>query len=461
MKKYFLNLAASLLLWANLASANPPIQTPEQINAPQPSNLNLSLEERFLGLRSMGSHKPLFDATDLELIKTKGIKLEDVYKLASMKFLSYRPIWDNLTLMDYILNIGDVKFAFEIYYAKKSDGDHIVSNASTITTMWRNKKNLPYLLCMANIVDKKSGDPVYWEYDIRVLSGTKLTCSEARDYANVLTLNCYPYFSSDGLKRFLELGGTAVSAKNFLNYYDKRGERLSQMDLVGLTMIGGNAKKFGRFLLETGLDIHSAATLFILGIEKKEDLVFRDTKKPNAVIGYAYYDWNNGVANLPERINLNKIRNAYDTLVLVVKQEGEFYDAIDRIPNISLLGANGHGDDNYFFWSELPVINVKDPSLEKFLIDPDDVELSDHLGKLRKDAIIYFNSCDMGTVLAGNIAKWSGGRTVIAPTSHAISDNIDLKVKPFNLRFYDAQGRDKTITYNSPEPQKTRWREIK
>jgi len=173
-----------------------------------------------------------------------------------------------------------------------------------------------------------------------------------------------------------------------------------------------------------------------------KDIIFNDTKKPNALIVYpisdnaAYYNLYNGVKFI------RNIISRYDVQLIIAKDKDDVYNAIDYIPNIEFLCLAGHGKRYELNLSE----GGYDVSLSKLesrgKIDTSDSEFADHLRRLNPGAVIYLFSCSTGEGgdtalnLANKIAEWSDNRKVISftgPTAVGFFTSQKTSVTAYDL----------------------------
>lgn len=192
--------------------------------------------------------------------------------------------------------------------------------------------------------------------------------------------------------------------------------------------------------------------LYKLGFDKDNLPQFKDGKKPNAIIVYPTSDWN-GAFETEASIKLyDKIKNQYDTKMIITGVEQKVYEAINSTPDVKLLILSGHGSP------EILSLGDKDPRIaegqksEEYKIDKSDNEFSMYLNKLDPDAVIFLNSCsnaDGGKDkenLANFVSKYAGGRKVIASKVPFSGSDVTVKsLYPFNVQI-KVEGKD--VTYS-------------
>ena len=194
-----------------------------------------------------------------------------------------------------------------------------------------------------------------------------------------------------------------------------------------------------------------------LGVSPKEITEFSDTKKPNALVVFPISDYNKSYERDLEVPK--KIKEMYDTNVIIAGNENDVYNAISETPNIELLYLSGHGNSpviNLGSKAEHTIITNTDQIYnEELYIDINDKELPQYLSQLSPNATIFLNSCSTAeggkdeNNLANFVIDASNGRKVIAATdTFSPNEKVVNSVYPFDVRLYQVKRNKDDIKFS-------------
>ncbi|MBI2655188.1 hypothetical protein HYX06_02075 [Candidatus Woesearchaeota archaeon] len=431
MRKIIATLAAASMLLSYEASAVANLQqTPKQAEHVQAQ----SLEDR---LRSIKDHDniPLVNDGDIQEFRKKGISIAELLAIASVQ-KNNKSVFCREYFRDYILGGGTSAYISSI---TKSTGE--VPSDGTILELWVDKdkckgSNLPAVAEELGKIKDGRGRP-FFNVNSRYLAiqycGIQFDISQVRGVARgVLDPNGNPFFGGETLLEFVNAGGSAQYANRFREKFT-----LTPRELADLKAADADPKKFGRFVAETGLDASTAAYYFVLGVDSMDKFSFKDTNKPNALIAYAHYDPDGALRNDTERKILDRIREAYDLKVIIISSKKDIYNTVRSIPDIMLLGVNGHGGSNSLDLNGGSIGN------REFIMA--DKEMIPIFEGLHPNASIYFASC-LVERFARNMAALAGGRKVFAAGGSLRSTGVSIEsLVPFEIKFYSS-GKDITVT---------------
>src|SRR3989338_277176 len=440
MKKLFVYTALASMLLASGARASSDFF---QTKKPAAISQTVDLEEKLKGMKEHDGSQLLYD-TDIEKLKQLGISLEETVKVASVQ-KDGNSIFCGPYLIEYMQKGGTYKALLKLNNPNNDRGKLVITDVriddeSALSAL---KGRISQKACDPSFVEGIKGilgkdyKPVYDSWDINFLCN-RISVSQARSYAEeILTKKGYPFFNAEELMNYLAAKGTLGYARNFTRNFD-----LKPRDLIELKRFNVDYGKFSKFIKETGLDASIASYYFVLGIDSKAKLEFTDTEKPNALIVYGIYDPDGAMRNSVERAILETLSGSFDRKVLVAKEEGEVYEAIEKIPNIMLLGLNGHatGDGVALSASED----------DQYAINSLDLEFGNYLRKLHPSASIYAIAC-LGGEFSKYVSKQAEQRTVFSPDGYMNSNGIRIEsTVPFRIRFFENSG-EVTVIYRGGE----------
>lgn len=174
---------------------------------------------------------------------------------------------------------------------------------------------------------------------------------------------------------------------------------------------------------------------------------FEDTNKPNSLVVFPYSDKNGSFYESVSKSRiLHAIMKSNDTKVVIAKEEGEVYDALDSMKNISFWWLGGHGTNHTLKLGE-PSYSKKN---ERFYIDVDDIELAKYMRKAGVRTVLL-SSCYSGeggdiSENTANFVQRSGNINTIVYASREKSASYKLvNINPFEVKCLDKDGKD--ITY--------------
>src|SRR3989338_6549203 len=388
MKKLFVYTALASMLLASGARASSDFF---QTKKPAAISQTVDLEEKLKGMKDHDGSELLYD-TDIEKLKQLGISLEETVKVASVQ-KDGNSIFCGPYLIEYMQKGGTYKALLKLNNPNNDRGKLVITDVriddeSALSAL---KGRISQKACDPSFVEGIKGilgkdyKPVYDSWDINFLCN-RISVSQAGSYAEeILTKKGYPFFNAEELMNYLAAKGTLVYARNFTRNFDL---------------------------------------------------------KPNALIVYGIYDPDGAMRNSVERAILETLSGSFDRKVLVAKEEGEVYEAIEKIPNIMLLGLNGHatGDGVALSASED----------DQYAINSLDLEFGNYLRKLHPSASIYAIAC-LGGEFSKYVSKQAEQRTVFSPDGYMNSNGIRIEsTVPFRIRFFENSG-EVTVIYRGGE----------
>ncbi|MFP4403361.1 MAG: DUF4347 domain-containing protein [Candidatus Woesearchaeota archaeon] len=160
---------------------------------------------------------------------------------------------------------------------------------------------------------------------------------------------------------------------------------------------GGSYKKLEEFLKSTPSELLLYMTgdkilrYQNLNIEKINNLNLTNNNKPNALIIYPLDDYNNAFYNNKNEL-ISKIKEEYNTKMIVAQRKEEIYSTLKNSKDLSLLILAGHGQKKYI---NLDNNNFDNNKIDNFKITTNDYELFDYLD-MKNNGKIFLFSCNTG-----------------------------------------------------------------
>lgn len=344
---------------------------------------------------------------------------------------------------------------------------------------------IEYAKQIANITDE-NGKPRYSNFDMPELVRNNVSIGEAENFANIPLKDAYPNSLEpvNDILRFREKNIDFNYAKEISSIKDKENNLAFSTDDVVDFATSINKRKippeFIKILYE-GLYKNDSDNLEKKGIEKylspeKEKIIkyfilssspyldelkdadnivnFKDTKKPNALVILPKDD-RKGAFYSPESMLFYKdLMKEYDVLFRVVNSEKEVYNAINQVPDISLLILGGHGSPNSIYLGNsggrLSIAGKED----SYYIDISDTELKNYLDKLNSNAIVFLYSCSNGEGgknrknLANFVSGMGNGKKVISSKKPFSDQDIKINsIYPFDIEIIPSENSDSNYTY--------------
>lgn len=200
---------------------------------------------------------------------------------------------------------------------------------------------------------------------------------------------------------------------------------------------------YAQILFAAGFSGRSVYRFQQLGLSLDEIINPLDSEKPDAVILFAEYDYNDEFETEASIRLFKEICHEYDCYVRIVKSEDEIYRILNEKDSINLLWIAGHGLRSGIILSE-EADNIDSSDYEKYIFDTDDVELSNIRG-VSEISTIFLDACETGKELpsADNFAEFIKKNlpeaNVIYSDRVFSHDEIILdRIYPLEIRFLKA-----------------------
>ncbi len=286
----------------------------------------------------------------------------------------------------------DLESVIKIANLRNKKGERLFTNGGGIWLYLLDNGTLEYAFSLRD-VENSQGEPVFTGANICDLWDAKCSPQDAQKIALLNAQDGKPIFSGGDVAYLKKFGVSLEAITNFIDECERLGNPLY------------NGYKIFR--------------LIQLGINPNDLSNFNDTEKPNALVVYPSHD-HNGAFNNPNSLEFfRKIREQYDSYILIAEREIEVYRALDIVPNIELFHLAGHGSPQSITLGLFVPLLESESEEEKYEIDRTDKELTAHLRNLSPNAVILLYACQTAGGDRGHLAEFimnSTGRKVYAST---------------------------------------------
>ncbi len=408
--------------------------------------------------------------------KVHKINAEEIEGLAKLEYKPGFPLMDGKHVFDFIVCGGTLELGKRIRTLKDSYGYP--------TFMYESMAEFPcrsitfeFAEQLLSLKDHKNRD-IFDGSSINKFARYRGSFEYARELSRYRNHKGETIFYGDYIAEFKGVGGTLDYARELLRLKNHKGEyQFDAYSIVEFKEEGGTvdyASVLSSVKDKNGESMYDGYYAFMfqyLGVsleeiqrvlEEKEDVIFKETDKPNAILFYAKYDYNWAIHSTDEIFA--KIRPVYDIKVFVISTEDELYEGIASTEDIELLIIHGHGFQKHIVLGRGGQKQRRGKQIfaipsDKFKIDTTDLELGGYLNKLNPKAVILLNSCSTGEggKKADNLAnfiwrlankdfisKLFNKRKVYSALKKSYGVEV-IKAKPFKAKLKYKDGED--ITY--------------
>ena len=444
---------------------DPQSQDPsKQTTTIQPQDVDLEQKLRSL-LDEEG--EPLFPDYAFDRFRSDDVDLSYALQIADLKYTNGKRLVEDfvpyITIADLYKNEVPIEDIEEL--VRMTDKEGFGFTLLGIASFYEAGGTLDSARKIHSVVDNE-GNPIFrsHEFDGYLENGGTIEFAEA--LSKITKKDGKPVFDSGNLmSSFLDAGGTIEFARELASLTDEQGNpSLDQRDMYHIQREGISLDRVrevhaARDAYDGSMfDGHTIYRFAQLGLDRNE-VNFRDTDRPNAIVIYPTNDWNGAFENEPARAFFHSIKDEYDVFVRIADTEEDVYRAISRVPDTELLILGGHGSEKTLSLGETDLgIREAEKKDERYTLDLSDQELGTYLSRLDPQAVIFLDSCsnakgDNGDNIADFIANMAGGRTVFAATEPFGAPNVTInQMHPFDITIesgYPDSGRD--ITYRTPK----------
>jgi hypothetical protein len=406
----------------------------------------------------------VFDsAYDINGFLETGGTLQIARDLFALRDRAGNQIFDGYGMKSFLEEEGTLDLAKQ-YVAIESPGDRPFFRGLNMAMFMDIGGTVQYAQLFADI-NKEEGEQIFNGSNIFDFAEAGGHLRYARELIDIKDREGKPVFT-DGfyIAYYKEHGGTIPFARELASLTDEQGNpSIDQSDIYRIQREGVTLDKVreihaARDAYDGSMfDGHSIYRFAHLGLSEDE-VNFRDTDRPNAVVIYPTNDWNGAFENEQARAFFHSIKGEYDVLVRLAETEEDVYSAINRVPDIELLILGGHGSEKSLSLGETDLgVREAEKKDERYTLDLSDQELGPYLSRLDPQAVIFLNSCsnakgDNGDNIADFIANMAGGRTVIAATEPFGAPDVTInQMHPFDITILGGLSDNRRdITYRTP-----------
>ncbi len=371
-----------------------------------------------------------FSKSDLNEMRKFGCTYQSASELAEMENSSGEYLFSGTNISRLIFHNVKMK---KIRRFIKIREDELNFSGTEITRIITKEKS--YRKLKKTLKLKRNGEYIFSEKSFSEYITAGYSYKHIRPllkYSNRLKLKLSVYHimrilnrNINDIKSFSKMDNFAFNEEEFVRYLEAGGSFEYAERLFGEGFSGRSIYRFRQ-----------------LGLSANEVIRFADTDKPDAVIVFSEYDYNDEFETQASIRLFREISEEYDCFVRIVSSEMEIYSILNEFRNIDLLWIAGHGIRSGIILSS-EAEKIESPEYEKYMLDTGDKELND-INIFSSISSVFLDACETGkgespTVnFAGFIKKILPEAKIIYSDRIFSHDELILEsAYPLNIKFIE------------------------